>query len=235
MASGEFLPPMIIFKGKTDRPIRSLKYPEGFVVATQQKAWMDEDLMVRWIKEIWVPYIISKGGRESILCLDSFRTHLTDRVISEFRRYRIHKAAIPDGCTSVIQPLDVSLNKPFKAILRAKWQQYILEETEKTKVEKKEKLPEPTNQVMTDWIACAWNEMCLKSQCVMKSFFVTGISNTNGTWEEVLYRNDHLRAEIDEDMDAIFGADQLASYTFESDDSDDPLATDGESDCDSDS
>ena len=62
-ASGDFLPPMIIFKDKTNRTIKILKIPGRFVVATQEKAWMDEDLMVRWIKEIWVPYITSKGGR----------------------------------------------------------------------------------------------------------------------------------------------------------------------------
>ena len=28
---------------------------------------------------------------------------------------------IPAGCTSVIQPLDVSLNKPFKGYVRAEW------------------------------------------------------------------------------------------------------------------
>ena len=43
-----------------------------------------------------------------------------------------------------------------------------------------------------------------------------------------------MRAEIDEDMDAIFGSDQLASSIFESDKSDDPLAIDDESDYDSD-
>lgn len=47
VASGDFLPPMIIFKGKTDRTIKNLRIPDGFVVMTQSKAWMDKDLMVR--------------------------------------------------------------------------------------------------------------------------------------------------------------------------------------------
>ena len=65
------------------------------------------------------------------LCLDSFRAHLTGSVISEFCSQRINKAVIPSSCTSILQPLDVSLNKPFKAIFRSLWQQYILDETEK--------------------------------------------------------------------------------------------------------
>ncbi|XP_011403093.1 PREDICTED: uncharacterized protein LOC105312277 [Amphimedon queenslandica] len=32
---------------------------------------------------------------------------------------------IPGGCTSKIQTLDVSLNKPFKAVVREKWNEYV--------------------------------------------------------------------------------------------------------------
>ena len=230
MSSGEFLPPMIIFKGKTDRTIRNLRVPEGYVVATQSKAWMDEVLMLRWIKEIWIPHVMKKGGRESILCLDSFRAHLTDEVISEFRTQRIHKAVIPGGCTSILQPLDVSLNKPFKAILRSLWQQYILEETEKAEASsaRPQNLPAPSRQHLVDWIAHAMMLMDTKHTCVVKSFYVTGISNANGTWEERMYRDDQLRAEIDEEMEAVFGTGQLASLDSDSDESDDPLATDSD-------
>ena len=42
---GKMLPPMIIFKGKTDRIISDLNIPAGFIVKTQEKAWMDDDLM----------------------------------------------------------------------------------------------------------------------------------------------------------------------------------------------
>ena len=38
---------------------------------------------------------------------------------------------------------------------------------------------------------------------------MTGISNIFGTWEEELIRNDDLRQQIDEQLRAVFGSDQL--------------------------
>ena len=78
--------------------------------------------------------------------------------------------------------------------------------------------------------------MCCTCTCIMKSFFVTGISNSNSTWEEKLFRDEDLREEIEGEMESMFGSDQVANTTFDSDDSDDLLATDEEfeSSCESD-
>ena len=51
------LPPMIIFKGKTDRTISDLNIPAGFIVKTQEKAWMDDDLMKVWVDVIWIKHV----------------------------------------------------------------------------------------------------------------------------------------------------------------------------------
>ena len=44
-ADRQMLPPMIIFKEKSEQTIRDLNIPPGFVVKTEKKAWMDDDLM----------------------------------------------------------------------------------------------------------------------------------------------------------------------------------------------
>lgn len=55
-ADGTMLPPMIIFKGKTENTIKKLRVPEGFIIKTQEKAWMDEQLMQIWTDDIWLKH-----------------------------------------------------------------------------------------------------------------------------------------------------------------------------------
>ena len=83
-ADGTMLPPMLIFKGKTDKTIKKLRIPEGFIVKTQEKSWMDEELMEVWVEEIWLKYVreVSKqlGFDNSLLTFDAFSAHKTDDV-----------------------------------------------------------------------------------------------------------------------------------------------------------
>ena len=46
------LPPMIIFRGKTNQTIKDIEAPEGFVIVTQEQAWMDESLMFIWFDQV---------------------------------------------------------------------------------------------------------------------------------------------------------------------------------------
>ena len=73
---GKMLPPMIIFKGKTDKTIKNLNIPKGFIVKTQEKAWMDDDLMQTWVEEIWLNHVRAEskklGFDNSLLAFDAF-------------------------------------------------------------------------------------------------------------------------------------------------------------------
>ena len=86
MEDGKMLPPMIIFKGKTDRTISDLNIPAGFIVKTQDKAWMDNDLMKVWMEDIWIKHIPAErqklGFENALLTFDTFAAHLADDVES---------------------------------------------------------------------------------------------------------------------------------------------------------
>lgn len=221
---------MIIFKGKTNRTINKLTVPKDFVVATQTKGWMDDFLMSRYIDEIWKPYIENTSYSESILCLDSFKAHISVSSEVKLRTNKIHASVIPGGCTSVLQPLDVCLNKPFKSLLRHSWQNYMLSETEKLEKQNlKDKIPPPSRQVIVNWVEDAWISIKSRKDAIAKSFLVTGISNAFGRWEEEMIRNDDLRKQIEEQLTAVFGSNQLSSITRADEDPFDGVSSESDS------
>ena len=121
---GSKLKPMVIFKRKT---IPKIKNKHGVFVSTQEKGWMDSELMKVWIEKVWCARIGSPGRRKSLLVYDSGWSSL-DRSCQKasldsasFKRERTTLALIPGGLTSLLQPLDVSLNKPFKDGVRKQW------------------------------------------------------------------------------------------------------------------
>ena len=124
-AAGDVLPPMIIFKGKRALNIQT---PPGWIVCVQEKAWMDKERMLRWIKDI---YLRHTEKERSLLVMDPFHAHLTDNVKKCLRKGNTVPAIIPGVCTSKIQPLDVSINKLFKADLQRSWATYIRSTAEK--------------------------------------------------------------------------------------------------------
>ena len=82
---------------------------------------MDGTLMMRWINEIYLKYA---GSKKSLLVMDTFSAYCSDEIISLLSEHHPRVALIPGGCTSKLQPLDVSLNKPFKQVCRQKFQTY---------------------------------------------------------------------------------------------------------------
>ena len=90
---------MVIFKGTTGRSIHNIKESNGTVVCYQKKAWMNEKLMLQWISDIWVKYTKNKP---SLLFLDSFSAHLTDKVKDAFKKFNTTVVVISGGCTSIL-------------------------------------------------------------------------------------------------------------------------------------
>ena len=60
----------------------------------------------------WLKYT---SHRKALLVMDSFSAHCTEEILN-LSRNSTDIAVIPGGCTSKLQPLDVSLNRPFKSI-----------------------------------------------------------------------------------------------------------------------
>ena len=70
---GFTLPPMIIFRDRTNQTIKDIEAPEGFAIVTQEKAWVDGSLMFIWFDEVWKSYAEKKqkvlGFNRSLMAL----------------------------------------------------------------------------------------------------------------------------------------------------------------------
>ena len=61
-----------------------------------------------------------------MLVLDAFSCHKFNDVKALLRRNNTDLVIIPGGMTLLLQPLDVSINKPFKDGLRRCWSDWIM-------------------------------------------------------------------------------------------------------------
>jgi hypothetical protein len=80
------LPPMLIFKGATNGRIAShefINYPDGGHYSCQKKAWMDEEMMNRWIDQVLVPWKMTKPPVVvPILVLDTYHIHMMGMIVN---------------------------------------------------------------------------------------------------------------------------------------------------------
>jgi hypothetical protein len=111
MANGIKLPPVYIFKLKN---IPQEKFPNDIFIRVNENGWVNKTEMLWWIENIWTKRR-SLSNPRSLLVLDSFRAHLVDSVKCRFAEKNTNLAVIPGGLTSKLQPLDVAINKSFKA------------------------------------------------------------------------------------------------------------------------
>ena len=82
------------------------------------KGWMDENCIRLWIDKVWSKRPGGLLKKYSLLVLDQFRAHITETTKKNFKEVKTQIAVIPGGLTSQLQPLDVSINKPFKVLMR---------------------------------------------------------------------------------------------------------------------
>jgi len=199
-AAGNVLPPMVIFKGKREL---KLNVPKDWIVCVQEKAWMDETLMLRWINEIYRKHT---KKQPSLCVLDAFRGHRTEKVKKLLNKFNAKIAMNPGGCTSKLQPLDVCINKPFKHVLKQQWAEFIRNSAtemidSRNTDEPIERLKSADKQTIIDWIAKGVRVIREKTELVKKSFLVTGIANALNGRDDHILRNDEFIERYFNDSD----------------------------------
>ena len=113
------------------------------------------------------------------------RAHLTGPVKTQVKQTNSVLAIIPGGLTKELQPLDIGVNRSFKAKLRAAWELWMTEgEHTFTKTGRQRRASYAT---ICQWIVDAWANVTVAT--VVQAFAKAGIIN------------EHQNADNDTDSD----------------------------------
>ncbi|CAI7818648.1 unnamed protein product [Closterium sp. NIES-54] len=199
-ADGRKLPAMVIFKRKT---IPKIRVPPGVIIRAHEKGRMDGKLVDDWVNNVLLPFIKPPRGirwSKTLLVLDSYRGHITDGVLAKLRWHRVIPAIIPGGCTPLLQPLDVSINRSFKAGLRTFYNDWFADEWVNS-FTPAGNLKRPPAETVLKWIAQSWS--AVPEHIIVKAFLTTGISNAVDSSQDHLilaHMRDAGQVEVGEDV-----------------------------------
>lgn len=98
--------------------------------------------------------------------MDSFRGHLTDKVKATCAERNVIQSIIPGGMTARLQPLDIAVNKSFKAELKKRYRERIAHLNNAGDVNRT--LSEQNLAFITTCVRDAWN--AVYERTVIKGF-----------------------------------------------------------------
>jgi hypothetical protein len=155
---------------------------------------MDEKEMIWWMENVWRRRVNLGSNPRSLLVLDSFSAHKTDSLKQRYNERNTDIAIIPGGLTSRLQPLDVSLNKSFKAKVRHAYNQWMDEAIKE--YTPSGKIKRPSYSLVANWVKEAWDN--IEPAMIRKSFKCCGISTElNGSEDDLIFDFEKVSGDKD--------------------------------------
>lgn len=187
-AGGEYLPPQLLYKGKTARCHPPVTFPDGWDVWHTDNRWSNEETMKRYIEKIIVPFVTQKRKALKLEALypamaifDGFKGQTTSDIRALLNSHNIVAMQLPPNCTDKLQPLDISINKPMKDHMKAKFQQWYANEVRKqleTISVKQVKVDVGLSVVKgpsANWIISGWQALEHRPDVAINGFKKSGI------------------------------------------------------------
>ena len=141
----------------------------------------------------------------AVVIFDTFKGHTGREMESLLLENNIISVIVPSNCTDVLQPLDLSVNKPLKDHLRSKFQSWYSEQVSKQMNDGKQ--PEDIEVDMklsvmkplsARWIISAYDYLRNEGGVVHGGFVEAGISEAVDRPESDSESEDDPFADIDE-------------------------------------
>ena len=127
VASGEALPPTLLFDTKTVKGTH-LRYSEREVILKGTgTGWSSSEIFVEWVEQVLVPRLslLSNPSNKIVLFLDGSRTHLGVRGLNVCKKAGVSVVLFPSHATDIIKPLDRALFRGVKCRYRQLQDQFI--------------------------------------------------------------------------------------------------------------
>lgn len=161
---------MIIFHGEgTVYAKEAPKYHPGVVVEFNANAYMNDNLFLKYIQPYRIPAL---GNRPSLFAMDLYTSYKTSAVVQTLRQHKIVSTLMLACCTSLVQPLDVSINTPLKARIRDLTDEALLD---CESVEDFEKWSVGERGILTTWcVGDAWFQFCVEKKDIIQKVFRKG-------------------------------------------------------------
>ena len=121
-AAGKKLETLIVLPARPGGTIETKEIPtvpKDVRYTVQEEGWTNERVMLFYLSNVLGP-AIKRRNRPQLLLLDAFSVHLTEIVRSKMVEMGIQWMYVPEGATSVCQPLDCVIMRMFKARMREK-------------------------------------------------------------------------------------------------------------------
>ena len=212
-ADGDRLPPLVIFKAKENKTVykklqSNINVKNHLIyVECNNNAWCTESIMKKWFDNIWIPYINKNKyaiDGYGYFIMDKATAHWTEEILTNYKTDKSFISFIPAGLTRYFQPLDVSVNKPFKTALKQKYINYCIEEGQENQKVSRNKIIE--------FICNVWyDNSIISKEIIYNSFRCTGIANNiNGTEDYLFSAWNYMKNEkplIINDFNLIEGKD----------------------------
>ena len=112
-ASGEILPPYVVYKADHMWSTWTDGGPRGSRFNRSKSGWFDEVSFTDWFETLFIPTVANRPGRK-VLIGDNLSSHFSKRALKLAAEHNIQFVCLPSNATHLMQPLDVAFFGPMK-------------------------------------------------------------------------------------------------------------------------
>lgn len=98
--------------------------PANIILTSSATGWVKEETLHHWLDAVFSPHVHDNNADQFLLILDQYRVHQTENFGMRVTEMGGILDFVPGGCTSLVQPLDVSVMKSFKSNVRKQWKNW---------------------------------------------------------------------------------------------------------------